>query len=378
MAGTLDVANFDEEDWYLFDVAFESVQSPGGHTAELVFDMDYSDGLSRANTSIAIYEAIPGFVSPSGPEWGPGELIYSSEDSNIGSDRPTPLSGDNLDDLSRGSVGPLDPYLGPVTLPEGSYLLKVFPATTTPCALSQFTERLPCDPYVRAEPVDALLRVVDDHIGDAGPLVSTPEADPVVPVFVNARSAVPFTLSDVELFVSNATSLFTVDGFTGAQETSLGDYTGAINPTIGDFALRDNPLFDRTSPDPEVARRQRFYAYSVSDNVNPPTDATTGNYLWLDLDPLEAGLRLDDGVLVRGTGEDGVITDDGVQTFEDLNATLDPPPDPPPGAPDIVLANEGVGVGMQYDAMTFALPGASGEHRIRLCRRTPFGDTHGA
>ena len=362
LAGTLDSTSANEEDWYLFDVEFQSIQTPGGNTADLILDLDYADGLSRADTSIAIFEAESVFSGPYGPEWVPSQLIYTSEDSNVGDDRPAPLSGDNLDDLSRGSVGPLDPFLGPISLAEGTYLLKVWAAASgQPCAAGQFTERLPCNTYVRAEPNDSLVRIVDDHIGDEGPLVTATFDDPVVPVFVNARSPVPYTLSDVELFVSTSTSMFTVDGFTGQRETALGSYTGPFFPTVGDFALRDNPIFDPASDNPDVARRQRFYAYSVSDGANPPTDATTGAYLWLDVDPTEPNLRLTDGVLIRGTGEEGAFTDDGFRTFVDLNATANPPPDPPATTPSIGPANEGEGVGFQFDAMTFALPGPSGD-----------------
>ncbi len=354
LGGKLDASVQDQQDWYMFDVIFDSLNEPGGNTAELIFDLDYADGLSRADLSFGIFEAIPQVVTDSGPEYAPGTLIYSSKDSVIGDDLPAPLSGDDLDDLSRGTVGRLDPFVGPISLAEGTYLLQITTATIQPCDLGQFTEELPCNTYVRAEPIDALQRIADDHVGDMGPLVSAAAEDPIVPVLVNRKGIVPYTLGDVELFVSSSTSLFTVDPFTGKRETRLGAYTGPFNPVIGDFALRDNPAFDPTSDDPEIARRQRFYAYSNSDGANPPTDATTGNYLWLDLDPTDPALRLNDGVLVRGTGEDGAITDDMVDTYEDA---ADPDADPPPTEPQIARPNEGAGFGMQYDAITFGLPG---------------------
>ena len=82
-----------------------------------------------------------------------GALIYSSQDGRIADDMPAPFEGDDLDDLSRGSVSPYDPFLGPVSLRPGEYLLLVTRGTTAPCEYGQFTQRLPCNPYVRSEPI---------------------------------------------------------------------------------------------------------------------------------------------------------------------------------------------------------------------------------
>ena len=63
--------------------------------------------------------------------------------------------------------------------------------------------------------------------------------------------------------------------------------SGTLRPVIGDFALRDNPLFDPASENLEVARRQRLYAYTQDHGDGIVTDATAGNYLWIDIDPLD-------------------------------------------------------------------------------------------
>ena len=48
-------------DYYMFTVDFEAVQTTGTFaaptTANLIFDLDYADGLGRADTTLLIYEA---------------------------------------------------------------------------------------------------------------------------------------------------------------------------------------------------------------------------------------------------------------------------------------------------------------------------------
>ena len=62
----------------------------------------------------------------------PGMLVYSSQDGRVADDMPAPFAGDNLDDLSRGSVAPFDPFLGPISLTAGEYLLLVTKAPRRP------------------------------------------------------------------------------------------------------------------------------------------------------------------------------------------------------------------------------------------------------
>ena len=104
-----------------------------------------------------------------------GRLILIGRDSNIAEDRSGPLSGADLDDLSRGSVGPNDPFIGPVELPQGRYYATVISNGQTPSELLS-------NPLVRLEPVNSLVRIAEDHIGTFGG--STAE-DPVVPVLLD-------------------------------------------------------------------------------------------------------------------------------------------------------------------------------------------------
>ena len=83
-------------DFFQFQVQYQGIQAIPGFSndtrhAGLVFDIDYSDGLARGNTTISIFDAA-------------GHLVFSATDSNIGEDRPRPLEGGDFADLSRGSV----------------------------------------------------------------------------------------------------------------------------------------------------------------------------------------------------------------------------------------------------------------------------------
>ncbi|MEC9096150.1 MAG: NF038122 family metalloprotease, partial [Planctomycetota bacterium] len=92
-AGRVDGAA--DVDFYNFEVSDNSVQQQGTGAA-VMLDLDYADGIARVDTSLNVFDA-------------GGNLIYVGQDSNIADDRPAPLNGADLDDLSRGTVGPLDP-----------------------------------------------------------------------------------------------------------------------------------------------------------------------------------------------------------------------------------------------------------------------------
>ena len=71
VAGSLSTAG--DVDFYTFDVSYEDVQTQGTGMAA-IFDLDYADGLARANTNISIFDAA-------------GNLILVGSDSNIADDR---------------------------------------------------------------------------------------------------------------------------------------------------------------------------------------------------------------------------------------------------------------------------------------------------
>ncbi|MFO1062597.1 MAG: hypothetical protein U0892_01815 [Pirellulales bacterium] len=96
-------------DFYRFDVSYAGIL--GGGTANLaapvVFDMDYADGVNRPDTSLWVSRVDTDFLGNS-----TYTLIYSGTDSNIADDRRSPLTLSDLSDLSRGSVGSKDPFIG--------------------------------------------------------------------------------------------------------------------------------------------------------------------------------------------------------------------------------------------------------------------------
>ncbi|MCA9168779.1 MAG: hypothetical protein KDB23_13985, partial [Planctomycetales bacterium] len=348
----------DAVDWYMFEVRFASTQQPGGNTAEITIDLDYADGLARSDLGFAVYEA--NFVTTTnmaGGEITAGQLIYHSLDGGGPDDHPAPLQGSDLDDLSRGSVGLGDPFLGPISLREGFYLLQITNPTLTPIERLQYTQALPPNPYARFEPIDAIARIAEDRIGE--PITEdgqgTAFAAPQVPLLLDpAGAATPFTLADVTLFVSNANTVSTVDPFSGGAEIALGAFAGVgatdgLLPTIGDFALRDNPLFDPTSADPEAARGQRLMAFAngIGDG-NPPSDANTGGYIFIDITEKTTaesatGLAAPGTIAIKGVGQNGALTDDTIQSW-----MLDPN-NPDPANPSAVEAD----TGMLYDAIVF-------------------------
>ncbi|MEO8165243.1 MAG: hypothetical protein ABI619_07580, partial [Betaproteobacteria bacterium] len=94
------IAANDDIDFYSFDVQYEEISEQSVHHATAIFDLDYADGLNRPDTSLAVFDSN-------------GVLVLIGRDSNIAEDRPGPLAGSDIADLSRGSVGLADPFIGP-------------------------------------------------------------------------------------------------------------------------------------------------------------------------------------------------------------------------------------------------------------------------
>jgi hypothetical protein len=306
MSGPADV------DFFQFSVSYQNVGQPEGGNAgyAVLLDQDYADGLARVNTSLYLFSG--------------DQLILTARDSNIAEDRPGPLRGIDMQDLSRGSVGPLDPLLGTVELPSATYQVAVTTDSLVPEEMDQFITATPVNPNLRLEPIPSVGRIVEDHIG--GGFFSTFEP-PQVPIIID-DGFVPYHLGDVILFISqdtgfSETTISTVDGFTGALETTVGSF----NRDVGDVDLR--------------GADDRMYAFTHGAN-----DAQAGNYVQISTG---------DASLTPPCG--GPIDDDDVQTYH-----LDP-------ANNVVQSD----VGMQYDALTYAqaglLVGDAREHGFMVGHR---------
>lgn len=234
VAGTTD--NEADVDWYAFDVDVAKVQSGGGAWATM-FDIDYGDGF-RGDLTLSVFDAT-------------GKLIYVGRDSNIADDQPGEGQGNDFDDLSRGSVGKLDPYIGSVVLPAGSaagsggdfgtavpastvrYYVAVSSNERLPEAINATYRDAATNAQIRLEPISSTAKVVEDRIGLATPKAVIDATN----LFTLSAYVTPFTLSDVTLFVSGASSLATVDPMRGGVETTIvGDYGPAT--AIGDIVMR--------------------------------------------------------------------------------------------------------------------------------------------
>src|SRR5262249_26200371 len=156
-------------DWYKFTLQFDLIQAIGGvnggaKTFATMFDIDYADGLARADTTISVFDST-------------GKLILVSRDSNVTSDHPGPGHGSGLTDLSRGSAGQLDPFIGSQQLPAASpsgdpgsftYFVAVSSNSQLPTALNAQFNSNSGNTLVRLAPVDSVKRIVEDHIGFTG------------------------------------------------------------------------------------------------------------------------------------------------------------------------------------------------------------------
>ncbi len=165
VGGTLSASN--DVDFYRMTISQEDlVGSMFGSYVPVVFDMDYADGMNRPDTSINIFQEE---FSSRGTQY---RLIYSGDSSNIADDQRKPLTVTDVEDLSRGSLGNKDAYIGPIALPEGTYLIGISSAAYQPRAkiLNPFD----------IKPISSIRRIVDqDYI--AGVTTADP---PVVQNFL--------------------------------------------------------------------------------------------------------------------------------------------------------------------------------------------------
>ena len=89
-------------------------------------------------------------------------LVLTGDDSNIQDDQPAILKGTDQTDLSRGSLGKRDAYIGPIELPPGDYAVAVTNKAVSYFGLRQFTQSdlsgIPGALEIRLEPLDSVAR----------------------------------------------------------------------------------------------------------------------------------------------------------------------------------------------------------------------------
>ncbi|MHB9077543.1 MAG: Ig-like domain-containing protein [Pirellulaceae bacterium] len=247
VAGNLSAAT--DVDWYTFTLDYDLIQAiagvnGGGKTWSTIFDIDYADGLSRPDTTISVFDAA-------------GNLVLVSRDSNIDDDQPGDGQGADTDDLTRGSFGALDSFIGSVQMPAGvvpvgvtaKYYVAISSNAQLASAMNATFVAGSSNPLVRLEPVNSVTRITEDHIGFSGHMTTAAEVAPVQSLFnitdniALSTQVLPFTLSDVVLYVSQGDGLSTVDPYIGGVETYVGNLAPG-NSQILDLAMRsDGRLF---------------------------------------------------------------------------------------------------------------------------------------
>ena len=278
----------DDVDWYSFDVVYDSLQLEGGQ-AGIVFDVDYADGAARPNTNLSVFDE-------------DGQLILFGSSSNVADDQPAPGEGSDTDDLSRGSFGPQDPFIGTVEFPVGTYYVAVSSHARIPTVIArQIGTGDAADKLVRLEPIDSLTRIADDRITpdfvtESAQLqfpFDTPQQEALLitrlldgePNVERTENVVPFHLGDVTLYVSMDGGLVsTVDPFVGTVETTVrGD-------AFPDAVFRG------------IAMRPDGHLYAATQGT---TDDTAGNFLEIDWSSGDiTNTDIDDGIKTWVLGEE--------------------------------------------------------------------------
>ena len=208
-------------DWYQFNVNYQNITRDGTNLfLSTIFDIDYADGFSRADVAIYIFNAA-------------GQLILTGTDSNIADDQPTGLSGVDASDLSRGSAGTRDPYIGAAELAEGNYFIAIVQQSQIPGVLTQFTSAASANPLLRLEPIDSVTRIAEDRIDGFGG--GTASAPVVRLLFNGNNSVVPLSLNDLMLYTLTTGDVGLANPFAGGSYGNVGPIAG-----FRDFAFYPN------------------------------------------------------------------------------------------------------------------------------------------
>ncbi len=309
VAGILDGVS--DVDWYQFDIGYEQISRDSAALyLSAVFDLDYADGAARADTAIYVFNEAR-------------ELVMIGTDSNIADDQPP---GDlDVADLSRGSLGTGDPFIGSAELSEGTYYVAVSNQARVPVPLSQFFDVDTTNPLLRLEPVDSVRRIVEDRIyrgtaqgpiddlgnydifgnlidpnsgaliGQDGVLLDRFTGEPIivngqtvfagggtasppeVPVLFGPDSILDYSFDDVLLYVNTGNSLHVVNPFTGERYlpgSSLGSF--GTQEFIRDVAFRANgELFGYTGNNPAGDPSSEYVRIDTAD-ASLTTIGTTG------------------------------------------------------------------------------------------------------
>ena len=277
-------------DWFSFTLNYEAITPVAlREYFATVFDVDYADGIGRPDTSLYVFDAN-------------GNLILGGLGSNLVDDQASPNKGADNSDLSRGSSGTLDPFIGAYELPAGTYFLAVTNSIRTPEVMDTYTNRNTSSPLVRLQPIEGLQLIAEDHVGFSGGSTALP---PQIPVLFDPNEApVEFNLSDIVLYVTQdvgqeRTNVYMVNPFTGQVRGQV----GRGNFDVQDIAFRPNGelrAFDRTvEANVGNADRDTFLDYVQIDTGTGQFTATAAaiqtSHLEFDAQGGAAVVNSDDG-----------------------------------------------------------------------------------
>ncbi|MEM7313573.1 MAG: NF038122 family metalloprotease, partial [Planctomycetota bacterium] len=126
-------------DWYTFEVDYDYTDRPAGRgePVQVIFDIDFADGFGGPDTSLWLFD-------------DQERLVAYARDASADLVNPN-----DVFDLSSGSGGVFDPYLGPINLFPDTYYLAVTSAQE-PVVLGNSS--------VRVEPLDSIKRVIDQPL----------------------------------------------------------------------------------------------------------------------------------------------------------------------------------------------------------------------
>ncbi|MFN7841606.1 MAG: dockerin type I domain-containing protein [Pirellula sp.] len=253
------IAQAGDIDWYSFDIDYQLLETPLAEYFSTVFDIDYADGIGRADLSLNVFNAN-------------GNLIYTSGDSNITDDRSTSLSSANNFDLSRGSTGTLDPYLGSVELPAGRYFVAISSRNQTPTVLANRNNRGATDNAangIRVTPINSNQNIVEDRVGDR---LANLGAAPIVPQFLPNSSRVAYSFGDVPMYLlgglsSGASDVYIGNPFTG----EVANYAGRTSTFLDSFDIRPNGDIRGFQSQTDIVQNDATALYTL---INPGTGAS--------------------------------------------------------------------------------------------------------
>ncbi len=171
-------------DWFKFDVNYQNTVGVVDYLST-VFDIDYADGFARANVAIYVFNS-------------QGQLVLVGGDSNVAEDQPVGLGGNGAADLSRGSAGTGDPFIGVTELANGTYYIAVANESQVPTVMNQFNVATAAAPGLRLEPIDSVTRLVEDRIGTSGGGTASAPSQGVL--FDLNNAIIPYTLNDMILY----------------------------------------------------------------------------------------------------------------------------------------------------------------------------------